>query len=168
MDKDKTHDAGSLERRISGLEQRIHRLEGQVEALEHSVDAHEPQDVAGGPAAGKVSFRGAVDIAGRELAYEWVRPADYLSGPAWDVSLQRVAALASPIRAQVLRYLLEQPATVAELVDEGLFSSTGKAYHHLNELLAAGWLIKDGRGSHSVPPARVIPLLVIVAAGEDH
>ncbi|WP_257183528.1 ArsR/SmtB family transcription factor [Corynebacterium cystitidis] len=168
MDTGNSRDALSLEKRISALEKRVNALEGHGGVRGEGLDGLQTCGDADGTATGSVRFGGEVQVGGRELTYEWSRAADYLSGPAWDSSLQRVAALASPIRAQVLRRLLERPATVAELVDEGLFTSTGKAYHHLNELLHAGWLVKDGRGQHSIPPARVIPLLSIVAAGEDH
>ena len=54
-----------------------------------------------------------------------------------------------------------------ELVESDLVSSTGTAYHHLKELQAAGWVHKKG-GVFEIPPARVIPLMAIVIAGEDH
>ena len=142
---------------------RVNELEKRVVALETTDDT--PADAL---TDGVVGFSGDVTTPQGPVQYSWQRPASFLSENAWEPSFQRIAALSSPIRGQILRRLWEAPASVAELVDEGVFSSTGKAYHHLNELLHAGWIEKDSHGKHRIPPARVVPLLAIVAAAEDH
>ncbi|WIM68059.1 winged helix-turn-helix domain-containing protein [Corynebacterium breve] len=153
----------ATDEQLSALESRIEQLEKRVADLES--DPNAPHDAI---ATGRIVFGGELEIGGGNITYSWERPAWFLTGDAWEPSFQRIAALASPIRAHVLRRLVEKPATVAELVDDGVFTSTGKAYHHLNDLLKAGWLEKDAQGKHSVPPARIVPLMVIAAAGEDH
>lgn len=47
---------------------------------------------------------------------------------------------------------------------EGLGTS-GQLYHHLRQLVAAGWLRSPGRGRYEVPAGLVVALLVVVAAG---
>ncbi|WP_435827490.1 hypothetical protein [Actinoplanes philippinensis] len=40
--------------------------------------------------------------------------------------------------------------------------TSGQVYHHLRQLVAAGWLHTIGGGRHEVPAARVIPLLSLL------
>ncbi len=53
---------------------------------------------------------------------------------------------------------------MAGLVGIDGFGTSGQLYHHLRQLVAAGWLRTAGRGRYEVPPARVVPLLVVLAA----
>ncbi|WIM69554.1 ArsR/SmtB family transcription factor [Corynebacterium suedekumii] len=117
---------------------------------------------------GSVIFAGDVSIGGRRAVYQWHRPTHVLVDEPWDDNLDRLAALAHPVRGAILRRLLCAPATVTELVDEHVVSSTGTAYHHLGALQAGGWVAKESGGRHSVRSARVVPLLTIIAASEDH
>ncbi len=117
---------------------------------------------------GSVIFAGEVQIGGRHALYQWQRPARALADEPWDEHLERLAAIAHPVRGAVLRRLLASPATAAELVGEGIVSSAGAAYHHLGGLAAGGWTAKDARGRHSVRTARIVPLLTIIAAAGDH
>jgi hypothetical protein len=48
---------------------------------------------------------------------------------------------------------------------EGLGTS-GQLYHHLRQLIGAGWLVQTARGHYTVPGDRVIPLLVLLTAAE--
>lgn len=141
----------------SDIELRLTELERRVDALEAPTPTGEN---------GIVSFRGAVTLGDRTYQYDWARPVEFLTDTALSDSLARVSALAHPIRHAILARLLESPATVAELV-EGEVTSTGTAYHHLSALQAAGW-VRKSRGSFEIPPARVVPLLTIIAASEDH
>lgn len=158
--------------------ERLKALESRVAALESSptssssgdfwvVDQIQCSNSSDHDHHGSVVFGGAVTLDGREYAYQWERSADYLTGREWNEYIHRIAAIAHPVRGAILRRLLVAPATVAELVDEALVSSTGTAYHHIAALQSAGWIAKlDGR--YEVRHSRVIPLLTIIAAGEDH
>ncbi|QGU01809.1 Helix-turn-helix domain protein [Corynebacterium kalinowskii] len=139
-----------LEQRIDALERRLAALEAQQPSLENGI----------------ISFQGDVLLEGRAYQYAWTRPADHLTGDAFFESLERVSALAHPIRHAILARLLEGPASVNDLVDSGI-SSSGTAYHHLSALQSAGWVRKI-HGTFEIPPARVIPLLTIIAASEDN
>jgi hypothetical protein len=60
--------------------------------------------------------------------------------------------------------VLSGATSVAELsAGEGM-GTTGQLYHHLNHLVAQGWLLAGGRGQYSIPPDRVVPLLVMISA----
>lgn len=122
------------------------------------------EDIAGG----SVVFAGEVTVGDTAAAYQWQRPTAYLTDQSWDEPLDRLAALTHPVRGGILRRLLSSPTTAAELVEEEVVSSTGTAYHHLNALAAGGWISKDTAGRHSVRTARIVALLTIIAAAEDH
>lgn len=117
---------------------------------------------------GSVIFGGEVIVGGQRAMYQWQRPTHVLTDNPWDANLERLAALAHPVRGAILRRLLAAPATASDLVEEDTVSSTGTTYHHLGALTASGWISKDAAGRHSVRTSRVVALLTIIAATEDH
>lgn len=149
----------------SDVEARLAELEARVAALEGAagVDAFSPTS----DAEGTVTFAGDVTLASGVYTYQWIRPAAWVTDQPWDEAMERIAAIAHPVRGAILRHLLDTPATAAELVEAGHVSSPGTAYHHLKELQAAGWVTKRD-GAFEIPPARVVPLMAIVIAGEAH
>jgi hypothetical protein len=168
-------------------------LEGRVAALEHRLAALEegraPDAPAAGPAtggdfwalerlkedlaaagadAGGVLFTGAVRLPEGER-YEWqaATPADALlsdDDPADSATTDSLAALGHPVRLRLLRAVLGGTRTAAELAGLPGVGTTGQIYHHLRQLTGTGWLHTVGRGRYEVPAARVVPLLVMVAA----
>lgn len=149
-----------IEARLAAIEARIDALEEA--SLLHSTDVHADSDHDG-----TVSFTGDITLPTGTYTYAWARPTAWITDQSWDDAIARIAALAHPVRGAILRHLLAAPATVTELVDSDLVSSTGTAYHHLKELQAAGWVHKQD-GVFKIPPARVVPLMAMVIAGEDH
>lgn len=151
------------------IEARLSDLEARVAALEHA----SPPESTSRPGSSKdteqgtVSFAGDVTLPTGNYSYSWRRPTAWITDHPWDDAMDRIAALAHPVRGAILLHLLAAPASVTELVESELVSSTGTAYHHLKELQAAGWVRKQG-GVFEIPPARVIPLMAIVIAGEEH
>lgn len=167
----------------SALEARLATIEARLDALESGTVGSD--SLAPSPAEelpwvlsglrereqfpdGSVVFAGEVEVGGRQALYQWQRTTHALTDEPWDGNLERLAAVAHPARGAVLRRLLAAPATAAELVAEGIVSSTGTAYHHLGALAAGGWTAKESGGRHSVRTARIVPLLTIIAAAEDH
>lgn len=146
------------------LAARLTALEERVSELEHGATTENIIDAA---AAGTVHFSGEVALPAGDIKYQWVRPVDLLIETAWEDSFSRISALAHPLRAQILRHLLRQAASVAELVSAEVVSSAGTAYHHISALETAGWVVKQ-RGVYSIPPARIVPLLCLIACGENH
>jgi hypothetical protein len=66
----------------------------------------------------------------------------------------------------LLRRVLGGASSVAELqAHEGLGTS-GQLYHHLRQLVGAGWLRATARGHYAVPPERMVPLLAILSAAQ--
>lgn len=151
-------------------EERLHAIEARLEALEATpevvhidfwaLDTLKHQAIPGG----SVIFAGTTGTAD----YQWQRPVSYLQAEAWNDQLERLAALAHPVRGEMLRRLLAGPATAQQLVAEELASSSGTAYHHLTALSSAGWISKEPGGAFRLRPSRVVALLAIIAAAEDH
>jgi hypothetical protein len=117
---------------------------------------------------GAVLFTGSVVAGGAPVQWQYARATDDLlalgddAGPAdaaasvpLATTAARLAAIGSPVR---LRLLLA--------VANGTTALTGQIYHHVRVLTAAGWLQAAGRGRVAVPPTRLVPLLVAVAAME--
>lgn len=117
---------------------------------------------------GAVMFAGHVTTSEQEAMYQWTRPTDFFLTSSWDDPMTRLTALAHPVRGTILRTLLDAPATAAQLAEKNVVTSTGTAYHHLNALMAAGWISKKPTGEFSIRTSRIVPLLTILACCEDH
>ena len=117
---------------------------------------------------GAVMFAGHVTTSEQEAMYQWTRPTDFFLTSSWDDPMTRLTALAHPVRGTILRTLLDAPATAAQLAEKNVVTSTGTAYHHLNALMAAGWISKKPTGAFSIRVSRIVPLLTILACCEDH
>ncbi|PWH06115.1 ArsR family transcriptional regulator [Brachybacterium endophyticum] len=172
--------------RIARLEQRIVDLGARLDALEGRPAPDPTTPTASGtatddddpfwalnslksrmPEPGGVVFAGSVDPGMGHVEYQWGRPTDPLLRADWAERAERVAALGHPLRLSLLQRLLDGERPVAQLVDELDLASTGVAYHHLNALQGAGWVTSPTRGTWSIPPTRVVPLLAIITALEE-
>ncbi|MEV6487793.1 ArsR family transcriptional regulator [Actinoplanes sp. NPDC051633] len=114
---------------------------------------------------GAVLFTGAVDLPTGEH-YEWQQGhlVQQLLADDWTATAEVLNALGHPVRLLLLRRVLEGVRTTADLAAQEELGTSGQLYHHLRQLVSAGWLRSSGRGHYSVPGDRVIPLLVIIAA----
>ena len=144
-----------LLKRIQALEDRVDKLDGDT-----------PPPATPG-AGGFVSYRGEVNIGDATYTYEWERPTGHLTDAPWEEAMTHLAATAHPVRGRILQHLLHHPASVAELMEAGIVTSTGTGYHHIAALQSAGWIQKDSRGHHSIRPKRVVALLAIILAMEE-
>lgn len=165
------------------LEERVAALEEQVAAL--TARLPEPPSVAGDragrtgevfwaleglkrrlpDAAGAVLYTGVVEAAEGER-YEWqyaATTADLMTTD-WSEAASTMSALAHPVRLLLLREVLGGRHAVAELSEVEGLGTSGQLYHHLRQLVGAGWLRTNGRGQYIVPPERVVPLLVTLTA----
>lgn len=168
-------DLRTLERRIAQLEERLARASqrqaGQGEPDE-AVDerswavAELHERVA---APGGVVLAGAVDLPdGAHVDWQRGTTTAALLDGSWTAATERLAALAHPLRIELLRQVLLGVRSTAALADLEAVGTSGQLYHHLRPLLAAGWLRQAARGRYEVPADRVIPLLaVLTATGGD-
>lgn len=160
-----------LEQRLASLEQRVATLEGNTHVETQSDSRYwlvEALEEGPGIPDGSVIFGGDVTIGNRKYKYQWQRPTQFVTDESWEENIKRLTAIAHPTRAEILRRLLCAPASANDLVQEGLVSSTGTTYHHLNELSSAGWIAKSKSGTFEIRPTRVIPLMTIITAAEAH
>lgn len=130
---------------------------------------------------GAVLFTGSVTVAAGPVQWQYARAADDLlsigeataagdpaaeSPDTLSTTAARLAAIGSPVRLRLLLAVANGTTTLVELgVLDGI-GTTGQVYHHVRVLTAAGWLQSAGRGRVAIPPTRIVPLLVAVAAME--
>jgi hypothetical protein len=165
----------SVEERLTALEEAVARLTAGV-APESEEDSAPPQPLWAlerlrtqieGMENGAVLFTGIVDLPTSEH-YEWQigLPVERLLADDWSEPAATLAALGHPVRLTLLRRVLEGVRNVAELAEQEGLGTTGQIYHHLRQLVSAGWLRSTTRGLYEVPGERVIPLLVLVMGAQ--
>jgi hypothetical protein len=133
-----------------GLRDRFWALEGLKERL---------------PAGdGAVLFCGVVPTPAGWYEWQWGSSSGELLASDWAQRSAGLAALGHPVRLGLLRQVLAGAGTVAELQERAELGTSGQLYHHLRQLVNAGWLRAAARGRYAVPPDRVVPLLVVLTA----
>jgi len=81
-----------------------------------------------------------------------------------------LAAIGHRQRLAILKSILNQPCSAADLVSTLNLGTTGAAYHHLNVLQAADLITQEERGVYMVQPHRVSAIFAIlggVASAND-
>jgi hypothetical protein len=175
VNDDEPADPSGLEGRMTSFEQRLERLESRLaEGSPSSVPARAGLDEpfwaleglkARAGTGGAVLFTGAVALPTGER-YDWQQGFDAqpMIEADWSSEHSALSALGNVVRLLLLREVLRGARTVAELGEHQSLGTAGQLYHHLRQLVAAGWLQTPARGRYSVPAERVVPLLVILAA----
>ena len=162
-----------LEDRVSALEARLTELTARLGASP-STDPSAPRadmywaldglrsrvaEVEGGA----VLFTGTVDLpTGEHYDWQYGTPVEALMDDDWAPWAGTLGALGHPVRLLLLHRVLAGVRTAADLATEEGFGTTGQLYHHLRQLVSAGWL-HAARGQYAVPGERVVPLLVILS-----
>lgn len=177
----RSNDTDRLTRRVADLERRVAELEGARSAPEESESVAPEAAMAGVldserfwaliglqeriGAGSAVLFAGSVRLPG-EKSNVWQQGADAaeLLHAEWDQAAAALGALGHPIRLRLIQTVLNGATTTAEIGATEGFGTTGQLYHHIRQLVAAGWLAPTGRGRYEVPAGRVVPLLVAIAA----
>jgi hypothetical protein len=102
---------------------------------------------------------------GEPVAWQMGHDSAALLEEDWTVHASALAALGHPSRLQILQLVARAEATTAaELAHTEGLGTTGQIYHHLRQLVSAGWLRGTTKGRHEVPAERLVPLLVVLAA----
>ncbi|KAI4453487.1 trna-dihydrouridine synthase [Holotrichia oblita] len=96
---------------------------------------------------------------------------DLMAMPAEKISVV-LSSLGNQQRWEILCALLNKPMTVAQIVEEFDMKTSGKAYHHLNNLIAADLLeeLKDknaDKGTYAVKGHRVQGIIMLMAGISD-
>jgi hypothetical protein len=164
-----------LAERVSALEERVAELLARFVPQPAADEAAKPapadmfwalnglRERIGDEHSGAVLYVGTVDLpTGEHYDWQYGTPVDELLDDDWTGQASTLGALGHPVRLLLLRRVLAGVHTAAELAtDEGL-GTTGQLYHHLRQLVSAGWL-RSARGQYTVPGERVVPLLVILS-----
>jgi hypothetical protein len=164
--------------RLARLEQRVRRLEDRRDqSRAHESAGHRPppgdherfwaldmlKELVEEP--GAVLFTGTVTTpGGGHVEWQQGHSTGELADADWNESVDRLRALAHPVRLLLLREVLNGTHTAAELANNTQLGTTGQLYHHLRQLIATGWLRAGGHGRYHIPAERVVPLLVTLAA----
>ncbi|ALG13731.1 hypothetical protein [Kibdelosporangium phytohabitans] len=156
-----------FDERLAALEERVAALEGQPKpvsagqlwALE-GVRERSPE--------GAVLFTGTVPLpTGHHYEWQQGETVENLLETDWSELSATIAALGHPVRLLLLRLILTGVQTTAGLQDHEALGTTGQLYHHLRQLVAAGWLQVTSRGHYAVPGAKVVPLLTVLTAVQN-
>lgn len=118
---------------------------------------------------GAVATRGVARNATGDREYRWDLEAsvDALLAIDDESTARVLAAIGHRQRLAILKLVLDQPRTAAELVSALDLGTTGAAYHHLNVLQSADLVTQEGRGVFIVQPHRVSGLFAIFAGIES-
>jgi hypothetical protein len=165
-----TEEREGVEARLSAVEERLAALESRPRPTPVPLPDREDfwvlaglQERSGDESA--IVFAGTVGLPTGER-YIWQQGADVPGLLAADTEdlVPAIAALGHRVRLALVQAVLDGRRTVAELEALESLGTTGQLYHHLRQLVAAGWLQTAGRGRYAVPGDRVVPLLVVLAA----
>lgn len=118
---------------------------------------------------GRITYMGVFASGGRQST--WVKNSintDTLLSLIENRTAEKVlSCVGSNDRLNMLLAILRKPRTVAELVSDCGFSSTGQVYHHLKPLIAADLVTQDRRGSYVIQPHRVQGVIMLLAGVAD-
>ncbi|WP_198653130.1 helix-turn-helix domain-containing protein [Actinocorallia populi] len=170
----------TVEERLSAVEEALAGLlaaqkrRGRVNVPEPGAEGAVPADLFWAleglrerePAPGAVMIVGDVTLPdGRTAGWQLGAGTDDLLADEWEALADVFAALGHPVRLRLLREVLRGRGTARELAELEGMGTTGQVYHHLRQLVTAGWLrVRDG-GHHEVPAERVVPLLTAIVGG---
>ena len=121
--------------------------------------------------SGRLAYLGVYSSGGRQST--WIQPdmnADGLLTLIEEGTAEKVlACIGSSDRLNLLLAILRKPHTVAQLVGECGFTSTGQVYHHLKPLITADLVTEDAnsRGMYVIVPHRVQGILMMLAGISD-
>jgi hypothetical protein len=166
-----------LEHRVSELERRFAELISQSTPPAPAGQPQKPPDVfwalnglrdrVGEDDAGAVLYTGTVHLpTGERYDWQYGTAVDDLFAADWAEWAATLGALGHPVRLLLLRRVLSGVRTAAELGSDDALGTTGQLYHHLRQLVTAGWLHSSARGQYAVPAERVVPLLVVLSGAK--
>lgn len=172
-------DQSTIERRLADLEHEVSRLSALAAHPAAPADGAEPEATDAGTepagaddplwfvnelgrrAPGAVMMAGAVETQSGPVRWQYGLHAEGLLAHDWSDLARPLEALGHPARIELVRQVMRGAHTTAELLQLEHLASSGQLYHHLRQLVSAGWLVSPRRGHYEVPAARVVPLLVL-------
>lgn len=117
---------------------------------------------------GRVVYTGIFASGGRQSNWIGMYNTDNLLKLIEDRTAEKVLnCIGSGDKLNILLALLRKPMTVAQIVSEGGFNSTGQVYHHLNALIAADLVEENSKGIYVIIPHRVQGVIMLLAGISD-
>lgn len=121
---------------------------------------------------GRVVYTGVFASGGRQSNWIGQYNTDDLLKLIENRTAEKVLnCIGSGDKLNILLALLRKPMTVAQIVSEGGFNSTGQVYHHLNALIAADLVKEDlennNKGTYIVVPYHVQGVIMLLAGISD-
>lgn len=163
----------STEERLAALEARVAELERPGRADTAAAGANyaehffvlEALKERGGD-DGAIVFAGVVPVEGAPEPVQWQygSSVEDIENLDWSALAGNLDALGHPVRLSILHAVHSGASTVAGLKERAEFGTSGQIYHHVNLLVAAGWLVTRKRGHYAIPPERLVPLMVVLTA----
>lgn len=161
---------GKEEKPDSRLVEKIEDMSSDI--LLNSLMTRLQGDVEADGSTGRVIYTGVFASGGRQS--NWIRQynTDKLLELIEDRRAEKVlACVSSSDKLNILLSLLRKPKTVAGIVEDGGFNSTGQVYHHLNALIAADLVKEDlennNKGTYLVVPHRVQGIIMLLSGIGD-
>ena len=122
---------------------------------------------------GRITYLGVFASGNRQST--WIRNEvntnDLLSLIENRMAEKVLACIGNSDRLNILLSILKKPMTVAQLVEECGYNSTGQVYHHLKPLVAADLIAEDskneGKGYYVIQPHRVQGIIMLLAGISD-
>ncbi len=119
--------------------------------------------------SGAVSYLGVFASGGRQST--WVKhkvSTDELLPLIENGTAEKVlSCIGNSDRLSILLAILKKPRTVAELITECRFNSSGQVYHHMKPLLAADLIKEDSaaypKGTYVIQPHKVQGIIMLLA-----
>jgi DNA gyrase subunit B len=120
--------------------------------------------------SGSITYLGVFESGGRQST--WIRNQVNTDGLLYLVenkSAEKVLrCIGNSDRLHILMSILKKPMTVAQLVEECGYNSTGQVYHHLKPLIAADLVIEDAKkGVYVIQHHRVQGIIMLLAGISD-
>ncbi|WP_040950851.1 ATP-binding protein [Gorillibacterium massiliense] len=174
MTRDLSKELDELKQQMADLQQLVRHFMPERKgsaAVSHPVTSrHEPTTEPGDEAdvANSVFYSGRMQVNGLGLRLEpQERRMEQLLGLNGEKAAKVLAALGHKQRLDILRAVLQEPLTGAELVDRLNMGTTGQLYHHLKALQGADLLVQEHGGRYTLPRHRLLPFLLLLAAAGD-
>jgi DNA gyrase subunit B len=123
--------------------------------------------------SGAITYLGVYESGGRQST--WIRNEVNTDGLLFLIENKMAEKVLHCIgnsdRLNILLNILKKPMTVAQLVDECGYNSTGQVYHHLKPLIAADLIVENtknaDRGVYIIQPHRVQGIIMLLAGISD-
>jgi DNA gyrase subunit B len=123
--------------------------------------------------SGAITYLGVYESSGRQST--WVSNSvntDRLLSLIENKMAERVLnCIGNGDRLNILLSIMKKPMTVAQLVEQCGYNSTGQVYHHLKPLIAADLIVEDakneGKGVYVIQPHRVQGIIMLLAGISD-